>query len=786
MARGNILGTRPETDPFEETPGKSWSVTSDTELRWDDRKKRMALAQPLFLIAISILIGYYSPILLLSFSIMMLLRILLIPSIRREFESRSLKESNWKEVQITDTSCSLSDDGKQLQCKTPTGQRHLVNMILTSAGSLLVGGVSSLVRAIDDSIGFTLTVTMRPEKLQRALDEERIPDGLEKFFNYLTKGQMDGYIHKRGGLWLSHVNVVGHVQDESGVMNFDSAVRASIPMEKWKRAKPKDLQSRLEQLNIDGQSAWLYASGEELSNWLVELRSELASEVGSNIPGQFLSPIRGRPSDYRLGVTINPDTLQLGPSAGLAHSDLETGTLLCGGTMSSRIRVLALLTSELLRSGKRVVLVTNNPDSIGLTRLSEGSVHLELGKDLVLNPVDAEGMHRSEFVPLLMSSLEAVAATDLRGAADLEAAIGRAVTLGNATLADVHISSSVDDAMAAPMDHQNPPEQSPSKKSLTGAEAVRSLYEGSAAKSFYGTQTVPTSRLVEPNLSVVRIELGSTGLEHFAWNLMSIKISGLRPDPNLVVILDGAENFRVRNRRYMQHDSFTERVLKKLKQRGPLVVALEHPVDMAPGAIATLESCISLRLRESVDIKIAADLLGLNVITTGMHTKARVSPRESSFLRIMDNDTALLVHDGTETCQPIRLDPAPDLSPEPITSEETRRVSSLIDSGTSSTTENEGSLLDRVSAGSTNLAIRVLKLLERYEPLTEEAVRRFIVSSGTDNDPDVEAILARLEHASMILKGHEVHSGVSYTNYRITMKGSMALRQTEGMGAATA
>jgi len=785
MAKGNILGTRPETDPFEETPGSSWSVTSDTELRWDDRKKRIALAQPLFLIGISIAIGFIAPVLMLAFSILLLLRILLLPAVRTDFERRSLEGSSWKEVKLADTSCSLSDDKKQILCKTPTGQRHLVNMTLTNAETTLMGDVSGLVRSIDDSVGFTLTVTMRPETLQHALDEERIPDGLEKYFNHLKKGRTNAYVSKRGGIWLAHVNAVGHVQDEAGVLNFDSAVRASIPLEKWKLAKPKDLQSRLHQLNIDGQSSWFYASGEDMSGWLVQLKSELASEVGSNIPGQFLAPIRGRPSDYRLGVTINPDTLQTGPPVGIAHSELETGTLLCGGTTSSRTRVLALLTSELIRSGKRVVIVTNNPDSIGLTRLSEGAVHLELGKDLVLNPVDAEGIHRSDFVPLIMSSLEAVAATDLRGAADLEAAIGRAVTLGNATLADVHIPNGLDDSMSGPMDAQKPPEQMPSKKSMTGMEAIRSLYEGSAAKSFYGTQTVPTSRLVEPDLSVVRISLGSTSLEHFAWNLISIKISGLRPDPNLVVILDGAENFRVRNRRYMKHDSFTERVLKRLKNRGPLVVVLEHPVDFAPGALATLESCISLRLREAVDIKIAADLLGLNVITTGMHTKARVSPRESSFLRIMDNDTALMVHDGTETCQPVRLDPSPDLSVEPVTMEETRRVTSLIDPETSATSDNEGSLLDRVSAGSTNLAIRVLKLLERYEPLTEEAVRRFIVSSGADNDPDVEAVLARLEHASMILKGHEVHSGVSYTNYRITMKGSMALRQTDHIEGAT-
>ncbi|MCK4567508.1 MAG: hypothetical protein KAU48_09390, partial [Candidatus Thorarchaeota archaeon] len=407
-----------------------------------------------------------------------------------------------------------------------TGIRNLVNLTLVDARSILLGDVSSFIRAVNAADGFSLAVTMRPENIEGALGADQLTEGTEKYLNFITKGEVDAYILHRGGIWSSHVNIVGHVKDEAGVDSFDSAVRASIPMDKWKRAKPKDLGTRIDQLNVDGQSAWFYGAGSELSNWLVQLKSELASEVGSNIPGQFLAPIRGRPSDYRLGVTINPDTLQTGPTAGIAHSELETGLLLCGGTTSSRTRVLALLTSELHRSGKRVIIVTNNPDSIGLTRLSESAVHLELGRDLVLNPVDAEGIHRSEFVPLIMSSLEAVAAADLRGAADLEAAIGRAVTLGNATLADIHIPNGlVDDTLSSPMDAQKPPEQLPSKKSMTGFEAVRSLYEGSAAKAFYGTQSIPTSRLVEPDLCVVKIAMGSTSLEHFAWNLISIKIA---------------------------------------------------------------------------------------------------------------------------------------------------------------------------------------------------------------------------------------------------------------------
>lgn len=65
----------------------------------------------------------------------------------------------------------------------------------------------------------------------------------------------------------------------------------------------------------------------------------------------------------------------------------------------------------------------------------------------------------------------------------------------------------------------------------------------------------------------------------------------------------------------------------------------------------------------------------------------------------------------------------------------------------------------------------------RYEPLTEEAVRKFIRSDKRHENADVEGILARLERANMILRGHEVHGGVSYTNFRVTMKGTMAMRE---------
>ena len=786
MGKRLILGTKPEVDPLSETSESSYSVTTSTEIRWDKRTQKRPLALPLFGSLVAIAVGLILPILLLIPILSILVWQQYIRLFREKQEIITKSHTEWITVNKADTSCEPVEENNSLACKTPLGQQYLMSMKLNEAGALLLGNISSLVRAIDDADGFCLTVTMRPEKFQRPLDDECISDMIETYLHHIPKGEFDAYFHRRGGLWSTHAAVVGHVKNIESIDQFDSSIRASVPMEKWKQEKGMTTFRNISQLQIDKQEGWLYAAGSELSEWLVQLQSELASEVGSSIPGQFLAPIRSRPSDYRLGLTLNPDTLQTGPPVGVSYDELKTGVLLCGGTQSSRLHVIALLVSELIRNHKRVIVVSNNDEAIGLTALCEGSVYLELGKDLVINPVDAEGIPRSEYVPLLISSLEAVAAADLRGAADLEAAINRAVMIGNATLADVHISSIADDTISGSIDVQKAPEQSPSKKSMTGLEAIRSLYEGAAAKAFYGTSTVPTSRLVEPELTVVKMLLGSTSLDHFGWNSLSIKLAGLPPDPNLVIILDGAENFRVRNRRYMKHDSFTERVLKNIKRHGPFLVSLEHPVDMAPGAIGILEACISLRIRESVDVKIVSDLLGLNVITTGMHTKSRISPRESSFLRVMDDNTALLVHDGTETCQPVRLDPVPSMDTKPASTEQMNKASSLMQSDTSILADSEESLLHRVTPGDSTLAIRVLKLLERYEPLTEEAVRRFIASSGLDNNPDVEAVLARLEHASMILRGHEVHSGVSYTNFRITMKGSMALRQVEGLEGATA
>lgn len=776
MGRRLILGTEPEVDPLKEITERTMTVTSGTNLEWDDRSVKTSYTQELFTSIVFIFIAAMLPWLILAASIVLVIALLVIPSLRTGQEEKFLDSSSWSEVPESDTSCGITDDGDDLQCRGAGGPRYIVGMELSQASPLLVGNVSALVRALDSSYGFSLSVSMRPESPESLVEEERLSDRIDRFLGTLSSSGLHSYMGRRGGLWSSRVLVFGHIQDPLLVKDFESSVHAAVPDSHWEVLTPKQVGSMILNMNMTRQPPSFFVAGTEVSEWLVQLPSELASEIGSNVPGEFLAPIKPRSGDYRLGRVINPETLQLGPTAGLSHNDMSSGLLLCGGTLPERRHVLSVLIQQILNAGKRVLIISSDRNAKNYASLSESAVAFELGKDLVLNPMDSEGIPRHIYVSKLMTALEVISGTDLRAATDLELALNRTIALGNTTVADVQLSPP-NDVSDTYSDGGEQHERKPSDRSMSGFEAIRSLHQGAAARSFYGSQTVATRHLMQAPLGIVIVSQGYLPMEKFAFDLMCIKLAGLQPDPNLVVILEDAENMRIRNRRYMKRDSWSEMMLRDLAHRGPTVVTLDHPVDMAPGAIGRMSSCITLRLREGPDIKTAVEMLGISVVSAGMHSKARHSSRETSYLRVMPDGVALLVRNQGETCMPIQLDEAISLN-APGVEEIERRVARLLPTeAIGDLTPQTDSLIDRVAGGQRDTAVKVLQLLERYEPLTEEALRKFILTGDETGDPDIAGVLARLEHAGMILKGHEVHGAVSYTNYRITMKGSMALRQ---------
>ncbi len=721
----------------------------------------------------------YYPFALLTLSSAILVTIILLPYLQNTQEQKTLGNSSWQAVGISDISYVRNDELTTLHCRGAGGPRYLVGLDLDSTSSRFLGNMSAFVRSVDVNDGFCLIISMHPERINSVLESERLAERMMSYLDTLSIGALNSYVVAKGGIWSARISLIGHARDEYVSHRFESSARGAIPEPGWITESASALESILIGKQMQFGNPGFYGSGKELSEWLVQLPSELAPEVGTNVPGEFIAPIRPRPSDYELGVVVNPETLQEGPMAGISHSDLESGLLICGGDLEERRHALVLLTTSLLDAGKRVLIVSGKQTSLELTALATNAVGLELGRDLILNPVDAEGIPRHVYVPKLLNALEVIAGVDLRGAADFEIALSRAVALGNTTVADVRMQGSDEPGEAFATNVQGGGND-PSPSSLAGMEAIRRLHQGTAARAFYGSQTIRMGDLAQSTLSIVSLDLGTSPFQKFAFDLLCIKLAGLSKDPSLVIILEDAENLRIRNRRYMKRDAWSERMVRDLKDRGPLVVSLDHPVDMAPGAIGRFSSCISLRLREAPDIKVAVELLGINVVSSGMHSKARQSARETSYLRVMPDGVALLVRTPGETCMPIRLKPLSVNLATPTSEELRLRASQLIQNQDSSNySGRDGSLLDRVGGGDQDLAIMILKLLKRYEPLTQEAVRRFISTSGYEGDSDVEGVLARLEHSSMILRGHEVHSSVSYTNYRLTMKGNMALRQIQ-------
>jgi hypothetical protein len=765
--RGYVMGSEPPQDPLAEVSQSTLTVTSTDDIRWNNRaiKDSWIPATGIALAAIiSVLIVPQLVIIITAIGAIFIYSFAGYMGSREGVDA----QSGWIKRELSDL--HLVEEEKSL--RRVTGEKFSVTgLTLEKASPKLSGSIASLVRAVPSSDGLMLDITMKPGVARRVIDDHNLTDTLERYLSSESKSEIETYLDYRAGLWQVGVSYYGLVRDANDLRFHESAIKGSIPARGWKKLSPSDVTRKLSGL-VGGKSHLsFYAVGKELAEWLVQLRSELASEVGTNVPGQFVVDIRARAADLPLGVVINPDTLMSGPTTGLSTDDISKGVLICGGNHENRLHVLSLIVRNLIETGKRVMIISSKPETLQLVGHHDAGVGFVLGRDFVLNPVDAESVSRNEYVSKLLRALETLADKSLTSAAKLEVALGRAVAIPNSTIVDVRFDESTDsitdDAIVKTDVH-------PVKLSLWGMEAIRKLHEGSGARAFYGTQTAKMSLLSSLPLSIIIADLGSIPLDVFATDLLMIKLSGLSKTKDLVVVLDDPDGLRIANSSYSRRELWIDSLARELSDIVSLVVCIDQPHMLSSGVKNALSSCISLRLRDEKDIATVSSRLALSVIGTGLHSKARWSARETSFLRTMNDDIALLVHDEVETAQPIKLallPPTLELSQDEVHERNGHILKARGFEPLGTGISGSGSNL-RLND---ELTIKVLRLLERYEPLTEEAMRRFILATGQDGD--VEGTLIRLKESSLILEGYESHSGVSYKNYRLTMKGTMALNK---------
>ncbi|MHA2433498.1 MAG: hypothetical protein ACXADO_09750 [Candidatus Thorarchaeota archaeon] len=744
----------------------SMNVTQSDKLQWNCRDVRTQWHRILFASIVLTLLILWMPSVVSSLCLGLSVFLLVLSQAQRTLSPIG---DDWCFVSKADL--HFEKQSESVKSRGTGGLRHISMMQMKTASPKLKGSLGRLVRAIDSEDGIYIMVGMSREKPRRLLEEGVVTRALENYLNkFLSDTEIESYVATRGGLWKTSTCILGHTREADSVRRLQSTIKGAIPDKNLIQSDIGGLCEQIAGYDVPRIRHSFYSTGRDLSQWLVQLASELSSEVGSNVPSEFVAPIRTSNIEFRVGLVINPETLMPGPAAGLTSQDISDGLLICGGHWNERCRIYRILIEQLLNRGKRVLVLSHHEEALSLTGIEQNAVGFTLGRDFVLNPVDSEGIPRARYVSKLKAALESVSNTVLTPAPDFETALGRAVALPGATIADISLRPN------EPSEAGKEPESS--YASLQGMDAIRSLHQGPGAHAFYGSQTTHLSNLAEIPLSVIVLAAGSEPLDLLAWDLATIKTAGLASDPDLVILLDDPMNLIVNNPRHKRRLPWARDIVNDLLQRGPLIAGLKHPSDL--GLVAdSFSACLSLVLRASQDIKVVSDMLGLPVVGS-MHSKARLSARESAYLRMMTEGNALLVDGLSRTAHPVKLDTRPELV-APSYDHMRERRTQLLGALTTPPGGRNVTLLETVSGRNKVLAIQVLKLLERYEPLTEEAVRRFISTSG-DSGEDVQTILIQLEEASMILRGHEVHSGVKYANFRMTLKGSMALRQALGGG----
>ncbi|MBS3794762.1 MAG: hypothetical protein KGY80_07695 [Candidatus Thorarchaeota archaeon] len=765
MTDRHVFGSLPQRDPMDEMKESRWTVSKSSKARWRTRELASSWLSSLAISALAITVVFYLPQIIGILSGGMLLLLLGAPVLTAKYSEQLADE--WEKDESID---SLVADERELV--RTANEQYMIALSLEDGPAEFLGDLGRLVRALPMSLGFCLVVSLEKCEPSVLYDHDLLDASSEWIVNSLSPEGLESFLLNQAGLWKTSVSIAAQLPNRNGQGSFESAIHGALPAKGWERFSVQQLMTLILNRSFASQNPRFYALGNELTKWLIQLKSELASEVGSNVPGEFVSPIREAKYDLALGHSINPETMLEGPPVGLVENDLKNGLLICGGNQNERAGVLANLVEELLNSGKHVILLSPDTQVLDLASLHHSGIPLQLADDLILNPIDSDGMNSLRYVSRLKKALEVLNGRAFGAATDFELALQRAVSVPDATLADVTLKDDTP-VVAEEGGSSKQPTSDPSRDTLRGMEVIRVLRDGVGARAFYGKQTVPMSSLAENPLAVITVELGSPELDIFVWDLLSIKLSGIALDNELVVILDSPQNLLAMNSRYPNRSKWVHDVISNLLRLDGLIISVDGPSILDSEVLNHLGSSICLRLRDSRDVAVANDILKLTVVGHGIHSKSRRSSRETSFVRTLDSDMAILSHQAEELSYPIQLNTPPTL--DPLTGSQIRERLKLLQRYEEQEPKSQ-SLLAHAVREHKELAARILELLDRYEPLTEKAIQSFLNQEALST-ADMTQILYRLEKASLILRGHESHSGVDYRNYRLTLKGRMALRQ---------
>ncbi|MFW9974652.1 MAG: hypothetical protein ACFFDQ_05270, partial [Candidatus Thorarchaeota archaeon] len=158
--RGNIMGSKPALDPMEQIEKSQMTITSDTEIRWDDRSVKPSWDHIFGVSLIMMVCVFWFPLVSIMVIGIILVTLLILPYLQRYFELRTLDEADWYEV--LETNVGFEEKKKSLLCTSAGNESYVTALNMKKARSELQGDLGLLLRGLDTSHGFLLLADLFP------------------------------------------------------------------------------------------------------------------------------------------------------------------------------------------------------------------------------------------------------------------------------------------------------------------------------------------------------------------------------------------------------------------------------------------------------------------------------------------------------------------------------------------------------------------------------------------------------------------------------------------------
>ena len=183
MGKKHIMGSKPGQDPMEQMERSGFSVTTDSGIKWENRKLQIPWTIPTVITLISFIGVFLAPLSVIILTVMFIPTLLIIHYINST--KRLEQEGLWQRVKLTKTYLEVLKRHKAVRVKGSLTY-HVTGMNLKMIGVKTGGSISSVIRGVREDHGLFLNVSMCLANPKEVVESENLHKNIQGYLHRLS------------------------------------------------------------------------------------------------------------------------------------------------------------------------------------------------------------------------------------------------------------------------------------------------------------------------------------------------------------------------------------------------------------------------------------------------------------------------------------------------------------------------------------------------------------------------------------------------------------------------